>query len=163
MSPGKCLSGLDTLAVTSHAHNVVTNQKLIWARMWPMRELGDRVSGLDEFLGDWWEHWGMRCYKVRPRMLPLSSDGCWLCHFWPIRAQRLLTLANQQPVLSSNLHLRLLHRLQERVDCSEDVTNNMALRSVHCALKGSTESHWIVWYLDFWHLEFLETIWIDFK
>ena len=75
--------------------SVVTNQRLVSARMWPMRELGDRVSGLDEFLVDWWEHSGMRCYKVRPRVLPLSSDGCWLCHFWPIMAQHLPTLANQ--------------------------------------------------------------------
>ncbi len=76
MSPGKCLSGLDTLAVTSHAHNalvsVLTNQKLGWARIWPMRGLGDWVSGLDEFLVDWWEHSGMRCYKVSP--------ACCLCH-----------------------------------------------------------------------------------
>ena len=101
MSPGKCLSGLDTLAVTSHAHNAVTNQRPVWARMWPIRELGDRVSGLGEFLGiD--GNTGMRCYKVRPRMLPLSSDGCWLCHFWPIRAQRLLTLANQ-PSVQNNI------------------------------------------------------------
>ena len=100
MSPGKCLSGLDTLAVTSHAH---TGRYSQWwpirgwdELLWPMRGPGDWVSGLDEFLVDWWEHSGMRCYKVRPRVLPLlSSDGCWHCLNKSIRGLHWPSLTNQ--------------------------------------------------------------------
>ena len=76
--------------------SVVTNQRLGWAPLWPMRGPGDWVSGLDEFLADWWEHSGMRCYKVRPRVLPLlSSDGCWHWLYKSIRGLHWPPLTNQ--------------------------------------------------------------------
>ena len=65
--------------------------------------------------------------------------------------QRTAFTYSDQSAVSSSLHLRLLHRLQETDDCSEDVTNNVAWRSVHWALKGSTESQRIVGHLNHRH------------